>query len=288
MSPGVSRVGRLRARYWASAALVLVPACSRDIPLGSDQVALGGAGRAGGGAGGSSAAEAGTGGDQPGTCTQAPCLGRVYACGDCDDNDQDGLVDAADPECTGPCDNREDSLDVGLPGSGSEACQEDCFFDRGAGSGQDGCRFSHQCDPLSVAPDYPPTGDAACAYDESAKIPGTKQSCEELRAAQADSCAEICGPLTPNGCDCFGCCELPAGSGSYQWLATGLPCAPVPGCLNACEPCERCVGRPEPLASCGDPSTACPTGYPPCNPSAAALCKGTDYCITGCCIPEPR
>ncbi len=77
-------------------------------------------------------------------------------------------------------------------------------------------------------------------------------------------CHSFCSPLTPNGCDCFGCCELPAGSGEYVFLGTlgsdgsptctlaaaeagdhtaCHPCTPVADCLNTCDHCELCLGR---------------------------------------------
>ena len=49
------------------------------------------------------------------------CAGIVYQCGDSIDNDADGLLDADDPECLGPCDNSEDSYSPNLPG-GTPAC----------------------------------------------------------------------------------------------------------------------------------------------------------------------
>jgi hypothetical protein len=314
------------ARALIVVALFAGASCSRNIPLGSDQTSggvggvhtTGGAGgySATGGTsgtvatggtisvGGSSGAEAGAAGDSDGKCVKATCYGKVYECGDCIDNDGDGKVDAEDPECTGPCDDREDSFDVGLPGSSSDKCSQDCFFDNGNGAGNDGCRYSHQCDPLSVAPDYPPTGSAACAYDPNAKIPGGG-TCADLSEQQAASCSTVCGPLTPNGCDCFGCCEIPPGSFHYVGLGYGSgsspcnsenlddpvacpPCTQVKSCLNTCDPCESCVGRPEPLASCTDSSAACASLYPPCNTSGGMLCPEGSYCITGCCIPEPR
>jgi hypothetical protein len=279
--------------------LGLGSSCTRTIELGSDQIAQ---------ATGGSAGASDSGGAAGIACVVATCRGSTpYACGNCDDDDLDGKVDAEDPECTGPCDDREDSLSVGIDSENAANCQEDCYFDRGRGPGNDGCRFSHRCDRLSMAPDYPPTGEAACVYDEATKLPGGSETCEELRTTQPASCNEICGPLTPNGCDCFGCCELPAGSGSYVWLGSnssggercsfetlGDPticraCTPVPSCLNRCEPCETCVGRPAPLPSCDETSgEPCAAVHSPCNQPTVGGCGDGSYCVTGCCIPEPR
>jgi len=309
------RALRTASACWVAAALVAA-GCSRDIPLGYDVTNAGapsgaaghsGAGMAGqsvGGSGGVPIAQGGAAGAPERECVPATCHGMKYACGDCMDNDHDGKIDAEDPECTGPCDDLEDSFDVGLPGSGSDKCSQDCFFDNGNGAGNDGCRFSHQCDPLSVAPDYPPTGSAACAYDENANVPGGNGSCADLRLDQAASCASVCGPLTPNGCDCFGCCELPAGSFHFIGLgaaASTTPCTidnlddpqacpvctQVKSCTNPCDPCESCVGRPEPLASCAG-TPACPDTLKQCDFAGPKLCLQGYYCVTGCCVAEPR
>jgi hypothetical protein len=119
------------------------------------------------------------------------------------------------------------------------------------------------------------------------------------------ACRDSCLPLTPNGCDCFGCCELPAGSGSFIWLGSGLdrgdcelstsadptlcrPCTPVPECQNPCEECELCVGKPNLPAVCDAASgPACPPSVNACDPRTSAGCGPLEYCITGCCVPLP-
>ncbi len=108
-----------------------------------------------------------------------------------------------------------------------------------------------------------PEPNTKCPYDANANIPGSGLGCNQLSQTQSQTCADVCGPLTPNGCDCFGCCELPAGSGKFVWLgsedeATGQgscsiavvndptkcePCVPVPGCYNDCGICELCLGK---------------------------------------------
>jgi hypothetical protein len=50
-----------------------------------------------------------------GGCTAVtPCQGNIYQCGDCIDNDGDGLIDADDPECTGACDNAEQGFFIDM------------------------------------------------------------------------------------------------------------------------------------------------------------------------------
>jgi hypothetical protein len=211
---------------------------------------------------GSSAAAGTTGGGAAGGCVETTCQGHLYLCGDCLDNDGDNLIDSADPDCLGPCDNTEDSYYGGIPGQNNAPCKMDCYFDQDTGPGNDKCYWSHGCDPLSVAPDYPPSGDPGCAYDEGFNIPGSGMSCDEAYVEQSDLCETYCGPLTPNGCDCFGCCELPADSDKYVYLGStdesGVgtcdldnvddpskchPCTPVEACWNDCGRCELCLGK---------------------------------------------
>jgi hypothetical protein len=225
----------------------------------------GGTGTAAGGAGGTGTAAGGAGGaggEAP--MMIATCQSKIYQCGDLLDNDNDGLIDSKDPDCLGPCDNTENSYYGGIPGQAGPACTVDCYFDSDSGAGNDNCYWNHKCDPNEVAPNYypEPSEGAQCAYNPNANTPGTGSSCEQLNATQSQVCHDVCGPLTPNGCDCFGCCELPSGSGKYVWLgSTDLndqpsckiadladpdkchPCKPVDACLNTCGKCEICVGK---------------------------------------------
>jgi hypothetical protein len=257
----------------------------------------------GGGTGASDAGQNGEGGGAATGCVVALCGMRVYACGNCNDDDGDGNIDSADSQCLGPCDDTEDSYYPNIDGQNGSSCRQDCYFDRGGGT-NDQCFSSFRCDPFSTAPDYPPSGDAGCAYDPDADIPATNATCAELSAAQPDACADNCGPLVPNGCDCFGCCELPVASGSYVWIGSNggtcneasvsdpsacRPCTPVPSCLNDCGPCEICAGRQTPGSDCMEGEAGqCPDGVTPCGLSGQAACSPGQYCITGCCQTEPR
>ncbi|HEY8944582.1 MAG TPA: hypothetical protein VIM73_09990, partial [Polyangiaceae bacterium] len=267
--------------------------CSDRVEVGSNQPTSAGAGTAagGGGNGGSGGGEpvAGrtTGGGPP--CEPSECLGKTYLCGNCEDDDRDGLVDANDPDCLGPCDNTEDSYFGGIPGQNNSPCRQDCYFDRDTGSGNDECTWSQACDPRSLGPDYPPSGIAACAYDPSTVTAG--QACTD---PQPDVCRATCLPLAPNGCDCFGCCELPARSGKFVWIgsesagqgtcdatrvddpAACKPCTPVPSCFNTCEACEVCVGTTSVAPNCGDSSPTCDFDRGRC--SAVAGCNVGEYC----------
>lgn len=288
--------------------------CSSDIEIGRNQSPVGPAqgGTDAGGTGGGGTGAAGSSGTGGNECVKVACQGIEFDCGNCIDDDGDGAIDSDDVHCTGPCDDSERSFAVDIRDGMSPPCKQDCYFDSDVGSGNDGCNFSHRCDVNSVGPEYPPSGDSACEYDENASIPGMNKSCAELREDQnvdcGDTCcADVCGPLVPNGCDCFGCCELPAGSNQYVWL--GSPgsqgfgcteedineesvcrrCTPVPSCLNTCDPCEVCVGRTAPDPTCGSGGApACPTGMTSCGMEGDSRCAAGEYCITGCCVPQPK
>jgi hypothetical protein len=314
------QLARRRSERWGLVGIavfsLVAGSCTESVQVGYDRVQAGGgsAGSAGagaglagnpepggaGGAGGAASGAAGTAGES--ACEVRECGRKVFACGDCVDNDEDGLTDALDPECFGACDNAEELFGGSIPGQNNAPCKQDCFFDQDSGSGNDGCDWTHACDPLSVAPDYPPSGQSQCSLAPA--TPGQEQACEDLRSAQTPRCLDTCLPLVPNGCDCFGCCELPGQSGSFVWLGSALnrqetcdrsqlgtaeacrPCTPVSACFNACEGCETCVGSTLPRAGCAGSDSHCPSGVTPCG--AGARCPSDAYCITGCCVPVPR
>ncbi len=242
----------------------------------------------------------------PWTCYVIQCDNHTAECGDCMDNDGDGEIDSHDHECLGPCDNTEgESLNGGVGGETGGPCKADCYFDWGNGSGNDQCYWDHRCDPLAVPPDYPPEG-IACAYDP-ARVGGP--DCPDV---QGMTCLDYCRPLTPNGCDCFGCCAFeelatagPGGTQGYVWLGAldsngdGTctyamitdttacpPCTPVGSCYNDCQPCEVCIGFPPPPPDCFDDagmSGQCPGGEQPCGLPGQPECPMDYYCISGCC-----
>lgn len=249
-------------------------------------------------------------------CYVTICDGHELECGNCEDDDGDGRVDWMDQECLGPCDNTEGpALSAGIGGETGGPCKADCYFDFGNGPGNDDCHWDHQCDPLAVEPDFPPEG-ADCAFD--ADLVGSR----DCPAEQSAQCLDQCRPLTPNGCDCFGCCTFPELEGGFVWIghldednegtctfedildpAACPPCTPVEGCFNDCGRCEVCLGRPEPPADCfddpgdpdagpGDPDAGSSGGGERCDPGIQTCglagddpCPADFYCITGCCQP---
>jgi len=232
----------MRRHPLLSVSLVLVAvACGRGIEVGTDRVS----GKGGEGGAFASSQDASTT-----SCTVRYCQGKIYACGDCLDNDGDGLIDDRDPECLGACDDLENFYAIGIVGAKDGNCQLDCAFDGDNGAGNDDCHWSHRCDPKSVAPDYPPSGDSQCAYNPQTAVPGTSATCVDLSAAESALCLATCIPLTPAGCDCFGCCNLAKASLNYVWVDSVTngqftcdlaslgdplrcrPCTPVKSCIN--------------------------------------------------------
>ncbi|MCC6524726.1 MAG: hypothetical protein IT373_18865, partial [Polyangiaceae bacterium] len=220
----------------------------------------------------------------------APCGNQTYDCGDLVDNDSDGLVDYQDPDCLGPCDNTEDTYYTDLPGQAGGACVSDCFWENGNGSGTDQCYWDWRCDVLAPEP--------GCPYEQDQMVGSF--DCQQFFTTQSQTCHDVCAPIAPNGCDCFGCCELPAGSGEHVWLgvptcnlgslddpAACPPCTPVPGCDNPCEPCELCLGETELPPGC-TPEEQCPPELTPCGLEGQDPCPAGSYCLTGCCIVIPN
>ena len=201
---------------------------------------------AGGTSSGGSSATGATGGT---TTTGSACDNGL-------DDDGDGLIDGFDPECTGPWDNDEGSFATGIPGDNSDPKWQDCFFDGNSGAGDDGCRYPTQC----------LTGD----YDAA-----------DPKCELANACKDYCAKLTPNGCDCFGCCTVQGADGTSVDIFTTSSCsidkiddeAACPrcqkslDCQNTCGECELCPGKTEAdlPASCTPPPTtgtggSCGTG----------------------------
>ncbi|HVY25198.1 MAG TPA: hypothetical protein VHB79_01550 [Polyangiaceae bacterium] len=230
----------------------------------------------------------GTGGTTVGTGTTA--------CSDGKDNDGDGLTDGFDPECTGADDNDENSYATGIPGDNRDPKWQDCFFDGNSGAGDDGCRYNTGC----------LTGD----------LPPTDKDCK-LTAA----CIKFCAPLTPNGCDCFGCCTVQDGDASVDIMLSATcsldnvddekacpRCTKTDTCGNTCGRCELCPGKTEAdlpadcggstgtggapstgeggAATGGGPTYTCDSGEQVCGTNLPG-CPLDYYCSLGCCIPKP-
>jgi hypothetical protein len=236
-------------------------------------------------------------------------------CSDGIDNDGDGLIDSADPECTGPADNDEGTFATGIPGDNIDACKQDCFFDGNSGMGDDGCQWQLDCDPLNT--------DTRCPYSASF-VSKHMMECSTT-ASQSQKCIDNCRKYVPNGCDCFGCCAIPGAPHPIRLDATCTaakfndptacpPCTQVTQCMNPCDRCEICVGKPTVPEDChqggiydggpppADGGTGGYDGPPPpptpdgggyatcsdgisCTPGAAgnSMCPSGYGCVYGCC-----
>lgn len=273
-------------------------ACEGDVLVGEFEPEAG----ANGGAGGTTAtvSTSTSGGGSAGApgCTKRVCQrGAPLDCGNCEDDDNDGYVDSEDPDCLSPCQDSENSYGD-IPGQSGANCARDCYFDQDSGSGNDGCHWDHQCDPQ--------VPNLACPYDPETLV-GTpaSMSCDEAQGPPSEDCRDTCLPLVPNGCDCFGCCQIPGASAPFVYLGSQVngtetctrgtlgdpemcrPCTPVDTCFNDCGECEVCVGKPEPPISCGgddDTPQTCPADTEGCGLTGQSDCSVDEYCITGCCI----
>lgn len=226
-----------------------------------------------------------------------PCQGHIYQCGNGMDDDSDGVADDMDPDCLGPCDNNEGGYYLGIPGGDSAPCQLDCYFDQDQGPGNDGCEWDARCDPLEPDPN------PLCAYQDPPRPPTV---CPDT---QDPDCDTNCGPLVPNGCDCFGCCLFPTAAEPNRYLLIGsrepgttnafgctyeeatkpegselcAPCTPVPSCLKGCGECDICLGKDTIPDHCTN-TDRCDEGVQPCGLPGDEACGEGFYCLTGCCV----
>ncbi|HEX7480478.1 MAG TPA: hypothetical protein VF331_21945 [Polyangiales bacterium] len=211
------------------------------------------------------------------------CGTRRCQCDDGADNDGDGLVDGFDPECTGPYDDDESSFATGIPGTGNKAKCMGCFFDYNASAQADDCRYNNAC--LDGLPPGNAGGPMCSTCQPSAR------------------CVTRCQPRTPNGCDCFGCCEVKQETGSSVFVRLSDSCSmsklantkdcprcvQSTQCVNDCGPCELCLGRtrqdldPSCAADGGGLGFACDNHEARCD--ASTPCPLDYYCHLGCCLP---
>lgn len=265
-------------------------------PGSGGQSAVGGnVGSGGGTVAGGSTGSGGNSGTAGGTGVGGSVTAGTAQCSDGLDNDGDHLVDLADPDCVSPLDNDESSLSTGIPGDNMDACKQDCFFDGNSGMGDDGCDWNLKCDPANTNP-------GQCMYDANFR---------NCTAQQSQRCVTACRKLTPNGCDCFGCCVVPGASTPVRLVSTctsadfGDPtkcpaCTQSTSCNNDCGHCELCLGKTSLPPDCGggaggaggtnDGGTPPPPecgDYVPCGPTGLdpSACPSGAICITGCCIP---
>jgi len=233
------------------------------------------------------------------------CTPSGPQCSNCIDDDGDGRIDGFDPECTGPNDNDEATFSTGIPGDNKDAVEQDCFFDGDSGAGNDGCNV-HVCCLLGAKTVQDcPSNLGQNKYNPADCPPplGTKPLSQQ--------CIDVCGKLTPPGCDCFGCCTVcdPATQQCFDIdinPADSTTC--TPDALADPTKCLRCVKNTQcGSAPCaGDPTgsgtscilcpgqdpgtlppicngmSTCPNNETPCMSDTG--CMTGSYCSNGCCI----
>jgi len=213
------------------------------------------------------------------------CMAGNLQCNDCLDNDNDGTIDGADVECTSELDDDEGSFATGLPGDNRDAVWQDCFFDGDSGAGNDGCR-QHICCMINYTAQQ-------CADANIDRNFDPNTMCEPVEPR----CTEICGPATPPGCDCFGCCTICDAQGCVDVTLAAPNCDGSEDIHNT-DLCPVCT----PVADCGEPCTSdtggcvvcpgdtlpdsCTTNECPGSTVCAAdtECTSTQFCSNGCCI----
>jgi hypothetical protein len=200
--------------------------------------------------------------------------GHVCACSNDQDDDGDMKPDGHDPECTGPFDDYEDSFRVNDVREGNPNKCADCFFDGNLG-GDDGCSVS-----------------SLCKIDGK---PGNNRGmCKKDDCTASAACLDHCLPATPNGCDCFGCCEVKSADVRIQLVATcrmdkihdaeACPtCQINESCYNPCNVCDICPGQDfEDLPLTCNNAVSC-SNAKSCERSSE--CAPSQYCGQGCCLP---
>jgi hypothetical protein len=269
---------------WFSCFLIAslaVAACGDDGP-GTNPGTDGGGTNPGTDGGGTNPGTDG-GGTNPGTDGGGVVPGcGTTQCSNCIDDDGDGTTDGADVHCISNLDDDESSFATGIPGDNMDQ-KPDCFFDGNSGSGNDGCEI-----------------DICCLLGDCPT--GTDCSLSQM-------CIDFCAPLTPVGCDCFGCCTLCEGDlcknvltipGSTDgWdcddLANLSDPVKCPECTQTdcgAAPCDEagqnadcilCPGQsPDELPAECNMQNQCPDGRQVC--SATVACPNLQYCSNGCCI----
>ncbi len=219
--------------------------------------------------------------------------GEPCQCDNGIDDDGDGLIDGFDPECTGPYDDDESSFATGISGDNKDPKWQDCFFDGNSGSGDDSCRYHTEC------------------------ITGEKTA-DDPDCQVSQACFDFCRPRTPNGCDCFGCCEVFDDANNSQFvlleetcsisnLSACTTCTQTTECTNSCGRCELCFGKtiddlpadcgtpvgggdmgPDggngggPDGGGGGPGNTCDDGEPVCTTDSGCP-ENNQYCFQGCC-----
>jgi hypothetical protein len=248
----------------------------RDAGVGQDD------GGTGPGIDGGASPDIDGGGIDAGLDGGAPPVCGATQCTNCLDDDGDGAIDGEDVHCTLADDDDEWTFISAIPGDNLDPDPADCFYDGNSGSGDDDCQLP-QCCLLSTC-----SGADDCSLSQQ--------------------CIDFCAPLTPVGCDCFGCCTVCQDGNCRDVLifpdatpgwdchdldnlgdTVACPqCVKAADCSSSCDTgqdpdCVLCPGqRPAELPAECIMQNACPDGRQVCSNNVA--CPASQYCANGCCI----
>lgn len=199
------------------------------------------------------------------------CFPGAAQCNNCMDDDADGFIDGDDAECTGYNDNDESSFETGIPGDNVDAIIQDCFFDGDSGGGNDGCA-QHVCCLLEPFVD-------CCEGTQTPEADGclgfTGPKYDPAQCTLTQTCIDNCAPLTPPGCDCFGCCTVCNGDECVDVLSNPA-IYQEPNCDNFADPAQGECCEAEKLGGCYTctKSTQCEGGSCDAVPEDCVLCPG--------------
>ena len=131
-------------------------------------------------------------------------------CSDGIDNDGDGKIDYADPECVGGAGQRRELVRDRHPRRQRRRLQAGLLLRRQLGHGR---RRLHVAAQVRSADD-----ERGVPVRPGVRHPA-RDECS-LSSSQSQTCVDKCQKLVPNGCDCFGCCAVPGASTPIRLVAT--------------------------------------------------------------------
>ena len=172
---------------------------------GSKNTPLDGDGGTGDGNGGTVDGPPGGGADARIDANLSTCDPSKPQCSNGCDDDNDGFIDGDDPECTGG--DRRRRVELRAPASRattatrpSRTASSTATAATAAATAKSTCAASSTDPNCPAEHKNPPFDPSACAPDQA--------------------CIDYCAPLTPPGCDCFGCCTVCDGAGCVDIYTT--------------------------------------------------------------------
>ena len=267
----------------AGAFLVLVPGCGNSV----NALSIDGGGASTGTGGDGDRRSGGTGGGK------IP-VGQTQ-CSDGIDNDGDGKIDYADPECVGAARQRRELVRDRHPGRQRRRLQAGLLLRRQLGHGRRRLRVAAQVRSdeheraVPVRPGVRPvsTRTSARCRRRSRRAASTTARSWSRTAATASAAASVPGAPTP-----IRLVATCTAEGLRQSRRSARACTQVTQCMTPCGHCDYCIGKDTLPADCTpDPTAARPTPARPATRPAGStasirrMCPTDTGCVTGCCRP---